>query len=869
MKKRNHLCTGASLAALLVSTPAVLAQDAAPRPSGLEDIVVTARKTEEKLSDAPVAVSVSTAETIDAQGIRDINDLARLSTGLSFSQTFGRSTERPVIRGQSNVLAGVQFGAESGVSYFIDGIYYPGDIQSFDLDTLQRVEIIKGPQSALYGRNTYSGAINYITRDPGTEFQVRGKALVAEHNEYEARLSVSGPIAGDRLGFSAGGRYFKYGGEYRNQLTGNKVGQEETKSGYLALVAEPLEDFKIKFRGQYNVDDDGVLPLFLQGAGENNCFPGFRSPRYRQASVVLPFWQATLRSDNDNQFFCGEIKPKPGGIRLNTDPLTVLVGSRGNPTGVVRDGTVFDGIEVKQWIFTNSADWDIAGSGWTLHSGTGYRTRDRWFGADSDHSEAFIYTTFAPPPAVPAVPTTEPLFGNTTTSETRDFSQEFRISSPSGERIRALAGVYYFNQKVEERELTATNPRAGDPAGQPGSAELRTKNKAAFGSLAFDVLENLTVTGEIRYAEETKQRIEPGFRAGLAGLAGTYGAVTPIAAASSFDGYKSTSWTPRFTVDFKPTDSTLIYAVYAKGVKPGGVNGASGAPVTVTSPCLSSTAARGTGVFYCDEISKSIELGIKTSGLDNRVRIDANVFRMKTSNVQLTTAIPSTTAVNSIVTNQGDARTTGLELQVQARPVDELTLSLGYAYVNAKFTRGCDPDVYVLRSGGLLYDPDLGRDNPLCSIKGNKLPLGSPHILNGSAAWERDVGGGNKFFITSNFSFEDSKFVQVDNLAKTGDAFLLNARFGVKSSRWSIAAFGRNLTNEDSILLATRWFDLRYGSGSRDIPVNLTTSTTAVPPRPGVQAAGLQSVADTGTPRAFFGTLRRGRTFGVEGSFSF
>jgi iron complex outermembrane recepter protein len=867
MTNRNHrLYAGASLAVLLATTPHVLAQDAAPKPSGLEDIIVTARKTEEKLSDAPVSVSVTTAESIDSQGIRDINDLARLSTGLSFSQTFGRGTERPVIRGQSNVLAGVQFGAESGVSYFIDGIYYPGDIQSFDLDTLQRVEIIKGPQSALYGRNTYSGAINYITRDPGTEFQVRGKALAAQHDEYEARLSVSGPIAGDMLGFSAGGRYSKYGGEYRNQLTGKKVGQEESKSGYLSLVAKPFDDLKIKFRGQYNVDDDGVLPLFLQGAGQNNCSPGFRSPRYRAASAVLPYWQATLRSDNDNQFFCGEIKPQPGGIRLNTDPLTVLVGSRGNAAGVVRDGTVFDGIEVKQWIFTNSADWDIGGSGWTLHSGTGYRTRDRWFGADSDHSEAFVYTTFAPPPTVPAVPTAEPLFANTTTSETRDFSQELRISSPQDQRIRALAGLYYFNQKIEDRELTLANPRAGDAAGQAGSAELRTKNKAAFGSLAFDVLENLTVTGELRYAEETKQRIEPGFRAGLAGLVGTYGVVTPIAAASSFDGYKSTSWTPRFTLDFKPNDDTLVYAVYAKGVKPGGVNGAVGAPVTVTSPCLDGTAARNTGVFYCDEVSKSIELGIKTAGLDNRVRIEANLFRMKTSNVQLTTAIPSASAVNSIVTNQGDARSTGLELQVQARPIDELTLSLGYAYVNAKFTRGCDADVYVLRSGGLLYDPDLGRDNPLCSIKGNKLPLGSPHIINGSASWERNAGGDNKFFITSNFSYEDSKYVQVDNLAKTGDAFLLNARFGVKSSRWSIAAFGRNLTNEDSILLATRWFDLRYGSGTRDIPV---ANTVLPPARPGVQATGLQSVADTGTPRAFFGTLRRGRTFGIEGSFSF
>jgi iron complex outermembrane recepter protein len=460
---------------------------------------------------------------------------------------------------------------------------------------------------------------------------------------------------------------------------------------------------------------------------------------------------------------------------------------------------------------------------------------------------------------VPAVPTTEPLFANTTTSETRDFSQEFRISSPQDQRIRGLAGLYYFNQKIEERELTLLNPLAGDPAGQPGSAELRTKNKAAFGSLSLDILEDFTVSGELRYAEETKQRIEPGFRAGLAGLTGTYGAPTAV---NTFGAYVEKSWTPRFTVDFKPTTDTLVYAVYARGVKPGGVNGSVGAVVPATSPCLSGTQANGTGVFYCAEKATSIEAGIKTAALDNRVRIEGNIFRIKTSNVQLTTAIPSSTsAVNSIVTNQGNARTTGLELQITARPIDELTLSLGYAYVNAKFTRGCDPDVFVLRSGGKLYDPALGTV-PQCDITGNRLPLGSPHILNGQASWERDAGADMKFFVTSNFSFEDSKYVQVDNLAKTGDALLLNARFGIKSSRWSFAAFGRNLTNEDSILLATRWFDLRYGSGSRDIPAALTAT-------PGVGAAGIQDRADTGTPRAFFGTLRKGRTFGVEGSFSF
>jgi outer membrane receptor protein involved in Fe transport len=124
--------------------------------NGIPDIVVTARKIEERLQDAPVAVSVVGAETINQLGLTSLDDFARQTTGLSFSQAFGRSTDRPVIRGQSNVLAGVQAGVETGAAFFIDGVYYQGDIQGFDPQSIERVEVIKGPQSALYGRNTYA-----------------------------------------------------------------------------------------------------------------------------------------------------------------------------------------------------------------------------------------------------------------------------------------------------------------------------------------------------------------------------------------------------------------------------------------------------------------------------------------------------------------------------------------------------------------------------------------------------------------------------------------------------------------------------------------------------------------------------------------
>jgi outer membrane receptor protein involved in Fe transport len=154
--------------------------DTRPDPNsqdqGLQEIVITARKFQETLSDAPVSVSAVTSDSINELGLNSIEDFARQATGLSFSQAFGRSTDRPVIRGQSNVLAGVQAGVETGAAFFVDGVYYQGDIQGFDPQSIERVEIIKGPQSALYGRNTYAGAINYITKDPSEKFSIGGRA---------------------------------------------------------------------------------------------------------------------------------------------------------------------------------------------------------------------------------------------------------------------------------------------------------------------------------------------------------------------------------------------------------------------------------------------------------------------------------------------------------------------------------------------------------------------------------------------------------------------------------------------------------------------------------------------------------------------
>ncbi len=770
------------------------------------EIIVTARKVAESINDAPVAVTAFDTEALEDREIRDVAGLAQFTPGLSFSQAFGRTGDRPVIRGLSNVLAGVQFGVESGVSVFLDGALFRGDIQTINFDAVERIEVVKGPQSALYGRNTYAGAINIITKTPGNEFGGFAKGRLAQHDEYELTAGLELPVIRDFLALRVDGRYYEYGGEYVNTITGEKIGQEQSYGGSVTAFITPGPNIDLRVRAQYTEDDDGPTPFFLTGAVNNNCRPGFRSARFRTGG--------TLRSDNPNQYFCGVIEPRPDLIALNTDAVP------GIP-----DGTAFDGVEVERLFVSANFDWDIGGSGWTATAIGAYRDETQRFGSDSDFSGANIF--FGPPTVV------EPLFANTDVEDFEDYSIELRFATPVDQPIRGLLGAYYYDFTEEGRDITFASGKEGVEFGTVGAGNDRStiENYAVFARVEADITPTLTAAVEGRYFEETKTLLEFNVPGG-----------------TRYPDYQTNDFTPRVTVDWQPTPDTLLYAIYAEGTKPGGINGAAG-------------IAAGSPTFE-DELLTGGELGLKQTLFGGRVQANAAVYYNEVTNVQLTTSIPDpsgTTAVTSIATNQGNAEVFGLELDVRFQATDYLGFGATYSYIDAKFTSGCDDFEYTLNTGGLRPTFDTRNPTPaqleLCSIEGNRLPLGSPH--QGSFFIDLDTPLTNTLDFVGNISltYEGSKFVQVHNLAETGETALLAARLGVRGANWEIALFGRNLMDDDTVPLATRWFDLRYGFAPRDIPFG--------------QLAAQGQTADTGLPRAFFTALRKGRQVGVEVSFDF
>lgn len=780
-------------------------------------IVITSRKKEETLLEAPVAVSAFDETAIENLQLESIDDVARFTPGLSFSKAFGRSTERPVIRGQSNVLAGVQFGVESGTAYFVDGVYYAGSIQNIDPGTLQRVEVIKGPQSALYGRNTYAGAINFITRGGTEEFEAGGSARLGNNSTEEYSAFISGPIV-DTLQGRLSFRYYDYGGEFRNQVTDKLVGQENTISFAGVLDWQPTSNFETRLRVNYNEDDDGPLPIFLQPATENNCEPGYRS-------LASQLWFApggppfpVPVSDNTNQYFCGVIEPAP--VALNTGPDADGIPNTipGIPEGSsfitpiynLADATAFDGIEREQTIVSLISTYEFGDTGYSLQFLGGYRDEVEKQGFDSDHTSI---NWFLAPPATGA----EAFFANTTRDDVEDYSLELKLRSPEDERLRWAAGLYYYDQEVLDSDITFA-----DPDGSNTPVGTRTiENQAIYGLVEYDITEQLGLTIEGRYAEETKTD-----------------STSPVGSAE-FDAF-----TPRITLDYQLPNGGTIYGIFAQGVKPGGLNGDEGAEVGNPT--------------YEQEESDNFELGIKTPLMDTGFNVTAAAYFTDATNVQLTTALATPSgAINSIATNQGSGEILGLEFDINGAFNDNWSAGATYAWTDSEFTEGCDPDEWTLTSGGgLLTDPenqtgtDFTADFPgtgpaSCSIVGRQFPLTSEHQASGFLRFDAPAAGpwGSDFFASADVSYESSKFVQVHNRAETGEATIVGTRLGFQTQDWTFSLYGRNITDEDSIVMATRWLQTPY----------LFANIKAAP-----------DGASTGTPRAYFGTLRRGPQFGAE-----
>jgi iron complex outermembrane recepter protein len=381
------------------------AQAGAPDVSAADaegaEIIVTARKKEERLLDVPLTIAVVGQEQIAKANLDNISDLAFQTPGFSFRQGFGRigggggAGVRPSVRGMSSVV-----GAPNA-AFFVDGIFVSDNIGSYQLDNLERVEVIKGPQSALFGRQTFSGAINFVTRKPGNDLHGRARVTIGEYDNLEASAYVSGAIIRDVLKAELNFRTFSFGGDWVNADSGRReLGQQRSLNVGTTIVLTPSSNFEAVLRLGYNKDRDGGYVYGFQGSAKNNCF----------APPIVGTVPFPRTNTNRRGFFCGEVQVPPS-YAYNIDEIKAA-----GFDGLLRD------------FYRTSLEMNYkTDSGWTVTSLSALNYNKSTTGQDNT-----------------LLPSTNPAFA-VDQARNRDWSQEVRVRTPQedprpGRRISFPAG---------------------------------------------------------------------------------------------------------------------------------------------------------------------------------------------------------------------------------------------------------------------------------------------------------------------------------------------------------------------------------------------------------------------------------------------
>lgn len=764
-------------ATALAGTPAY-AQDTAEGASDENVIIVTARKKEENLQSVPVAVSVFGEELIDDANISGLEQLSDFTPGFQLQSAFGRDADRPVIRGASNILI-----SEGKVGFFIDGVPFVGASTALDLENYQRVEVIKGPQSAVFGRGTLSGAVNYVTKRPNDEWGVDFEVTAATHEDYEVFGRVSGPIADGLSGFISG-KYASFGGDYTNAVTGNDLGQETlTVSAGLTYEADGFEANVIYLRTE---DDDDHYPIGLQDATFNNVFTA-----------------------GSRGYFQGEVELREP-IGLNTDVL------------------IEPGLNRKANRFIATATAELGDSGFTATALFGYTDITERTGTDqtfNDQTALFITSPFVCANFIPDCVFGASPFDTDSEVEREAISAELRFASPQDKRIRAEIGGFFF----DDTSNGTTYGRKQTEFGFDTVAETDvTTNLALFGLVEFDVTDRLTIGGELRIARD-----EIGTRPGASYRLGDLfpGATDPdriIAGSGAVRNAVFNSVLPRITVDYEIDDQTLVYAKYSEGNSPGGFNSLD-APSTT----------------FDEESLKNYEVGLKSSPVDGLIFNASGFFIDYTDQVLTSTFTTGAGGVNSFSDNVGDTEIWGLELEAVWQVNDWLTFSGTYAYIDAEIVNGSSADQALLLGGstgtGTAPDPNnpggtivttggcanpattldagqtLGDGSlttgptpcaPFADLEGQTPPLVSEHQATFSTALDIPVGDSDwRFFARGDLIYRSSFFAQIHNLAETGDSTKANFAAGFRNDNLTVRFWVKNAFQDDTPRGILRYVD--------------------------------------------------------------
>ncbi len=762
------------LTAALQTAPATPPADARAE-AGARDVIVTARRREESAQKVPIAISVIGGETLERTGTYNVQRLTQAQPTVQLYTTNPRNTAAN-IRGLGVPFGLTNDGIEQGVGIYIDQVYN-GRIAAATLDFLdvERVEVLRGPQGTLYGKNTTAGAINITTRAPSFDLEGRFEASVGNLDFVQAKGSISGPIVDDKLAIRLAASKTSRRGTIYNVTSREWVNGQDNIGLRGQLLWRATESLDLNLTADFNRQDPECCAQIYVRTGAT------QRPLNRQfAALAAAFGYAP---PSTNAF----------------DRLTDLDSD-------LRARQSLGGVSLR-------AELDLPSG--TFSSITAWRFWDWLPSNDRD---------FTGLPITPKV---------NNPSKQRQWTQEFRYSG-SGGRIDYTLGLFGFHQTIATQGIQVQGPAASrfllNPGNvPPGASGCATPTTAACNPAVLDGLtssndidfENTSVAafGQLSWRITEGLKLQPGLRVNYDKKTGSYIATVVngtrtsltadqrgVLAPQSYDAEFS-DWNASgdLTLSYEFAPDILAFATYAKSFKSGGIN-LSGLPLDASNnPILSATTVRPEKVDH-------YEIGLKTQLFDRRATFNLAAFWTQIDDYQATVTNGQLGVIRGYLANAEKVRVRGVEADLSVRPSSQLSLYVNGAYTDAKYLRFADAPCPPELSGGTVAtaaNPASPAGTPggfspaFCDISGQILPGVSkwavsygaeynvPTRLFGTSGEVYFAGDGN-YRSTFSSNPSRSRYTDIEGYAVT------NFRLGFRTDdRWNVFGWVRNAFDTD------------------------------------------------------------------------
>lgn len=615
------ILTGIALITAIASLPGY---SQAPTTGGLEEVVVTAERREASLQTVPVAVSAISESVLENRQISEAEDLQRFVPSLKMANNITSPTNlAPSLRGSLQQDASLVV-AESPFGIYVDDVYIARlNGNNVTLADIERVEVLRGPQGTLYGRNTLSGAVKFITRTPGEDPWLNLKVGGGNFDQYVASASVGGPIS-DGWAASLAAQINNKDGQFSNPVTGRETGLEKNVATRGKLRYMGTEGFDAVLSLSYSDSKNDSMQLIPR-----------TTPGIPTNCTNLPATQVC-------QFTSDDLVAPPGFpvYAVGTPPLV-------NPPRPITDPPSG---ETKQTIASLTLSWDIGDA--TLKSISGYVKVEDQFSTDFSGRGATAGAALV---------------------DDHHFSQEFQIHGSLGDRLDYIAGVYYFKEEgTQDFGWHLVIPTSAVPIQSTSQIDSETESYAAFLQGDLKITDALKATAGIRWSEDKKK-----FGLDFQRAAHPFFGPAFVDSVALENDYAE--WTPRLGLDYTfntggQVDSMLLYVSAARGFKSGGYNG-----INITNANIARAP-------YAPETNWTYETGIKTDLFGNRLRVNANYFYAKIDDLALNATVEVAPGIFDFpVQNAGKATIQGLEFEITYAPIEGLSFFLNGALQDGKY----------------------------------------------------------------------------------------------------------------------------------------------------------------------------------------